>query len=189
MQSPYYFLSVVGSICVGYFLWTLGFRKLLLDAMREEIFRLRFQLFRLAMDGELSFDDEAYRSLETLLSGLLRFGHRLSLLTYLLSRRESMRAQKEKDYVNVSAQIALKVSRLNPETQTKIVKILEEVHSTAIGYIAASSFSLLSLYLLLKLGEAAGLIQLDNTKSNVRGVIEREVYLAESRRSMRLAVA
>jgi hypothetical protein len=157
--------------------------------MREEIFKLRFQLFHLAMDGELSFDDEAYRSLETLLSGLLRFGHRLTFLTYLLSRREAIRAQKEKDYVNVSAQIALKVSRLNPETQQKIVKILEEVHSTAIGYIAASSLSLLSLYLVLKLAEAMGLIHLEKAKSDVRGVVEREVYLAESRRGLRLAVA
>ena len=71
-------LSAVGALCAAYFLWTLGIRKFILDMIGERIFELRFELFRLCMNGELEFDDDAYRALETLLSGLLRFGHRIS---------------------------------------------------------------------------------------------------------------
>jgi hypothetical protein len=189
MQSPIYLLSAVGSLCAAYFLWTLGIRKFFLDMMRERIFELRFDLFRLGMNGELPFDDEAYRALETLLSGLLRFGHRISFLTFLLSAREISRAQKEKDYVNVAAQISLKVSRLQPEAQKKILEILKGAHSAVIGYMVLSSLLLVSLFFVMKTLELFGLVHLEGTKDNVREAIEREVYIAESRRGMRLATA
>jgi len=189
MQSPLYLLSAVGSLCAAYFLWTLGIRKFFLDIMRERIFELRFELFRLGMTGELSFDSDAYRALETLLSGLLRFGHRISFLTYIFSARAISRAQKEKDYVNVAAQISLKVSRLQPGTQEKILEILKGVHAAVIVYMVFSSLLFLSLFFVMKILELFGLMHLQETKENVREVIESEVYIAESQRGMRLAVA
>ncbi len=189
MQSPIYFLSVVGSLCAAYFVWTLGIRKFFLDIMRERIFELRFDLFRLGMTGELPFDSDAYRTIETLLNGLLRFGHRISLLTFFFSARAISRAQKEKDYVDVSAQISLKVSRLEPSTQKKILEILKGVHTAVSVYMAFSSLLFISLYFTLKTLEFFGFVHLQGTRDNVREVIEREVYIAESRRGMSLAVA
>ena len=189
MQSPLYLLSAVGSLCAAYFLWTLGIRKFFLDMMRERIFELRFELFRLGMSGELSFESEAYRALETLLSGLLRFGHRISFLTYFFSARAISRAQKEKDYVNVAAQISLKVSRLQPGTQKKILEILKGVHTAVIVYMVLSSLLFVSLFFVTKTLAFLGLVHLEETKDNVREVIESEVYVAESQHGMRLATA
>ncbi|MGH9605811.1 MAG: hypothetical protein ACRD3N_08935 [Terracidiphilus sp.] len=188
MQTPFYFLSTVAAICAAYFLWTIGIRKLRLDVLRENLFELRFQLFHLGMSGELPFDDDAYRAVEILLNGLLRFGHRISFLTYLLSQIETARAKKDKDYVDVSAQIALKIARVDPETQKKIRTILEKAHSAVIGYMALSSLFVLSLYVATKALGIFG-VRLDGAKVNARDAIEREAYLAECRRGLRLAAA
>lgn len=189
MQSPLFLLSAVGSVCAAYFLWTLGIRKFFLDLMRERIFELRFELFRLGMTGELPFDSDAYRALETLLCGLLRFGHRISFLTYLFSARENSRARKEKDYVDVAAQISLKVSRLEPSTQTKILNILKSVHGVVVLYMAFSSLLFLASCIVMKALELLGLVHFEETKDNVRQVIESEAYTAETQHGMRLAVA
>lgn len=189
MQNPIYLVSAVASICGAYLVWSLGVRKLFLDLMRERLFELRFELFRLGMSGELSFDNDAYRSLETLFNGLLRFGHRISFLTWVYSSRAIARAQQEKDYVNISSQIALKVSRLNPETQEKITRILEDVHSDVIAYMAFSSLLFLLIYAVLNLLEVLGLVDFDKEKKIAREVIEREAYVSETRRGLRLATA
>ncbi len=188
MQTPVYLLSAVAAVCGAYFIWTLGIRKLMLDFLRERIFELRFQLFELGMSGELQFDNEAYRALEILLCGLLRFGHRISFLTYVLSQIEIARAKKDSDYIDVSAQIALKIARLDPEAQGKICAILEQVHRAVVAYMAFSSLLLLSLCVAIEVLKLFG-IRLDGAKVNVRAAIEREAYLAESRRGLRLAVA
>lgn len=141
------------------------------------------------MTGELPFDSDAYRVIETLLSGLLRFGHRISLLTYVFSARAVSRAQKEKDYVSVAAQISLQVSRLQPSTQVKILEILKGAHSVVIVYMVLSSTLFLSLFFLMKSLEILGLVHLEEAKGKVRDVIEREVYIAVSWRGMSLAPA
>jgi hypothetical protein len=189
-MNPVYLVSAVASVCAFYFVWSVGIRKLLLDSMRERLFELRFEMFRLGMNGELSFDNDAYRSLETLFNGLLRFGHRISFLTWVFSTIEIARAKREdKDYVSVSSQIGLKVSRLNPETQTKIARILNEVHRAAIRYMAFSSLLFLCIAAVLSSLEALGLMNLDSKKKSAREVIEREAYVSESRRGPRLAAA
>jgi len=189
MQNPIYLVSAVASICGAYLVWSLGIRKLFLDLMRERLFELRFDLFRLAMSGELSFENDAYRSLETLFNGLLRFGHRISFLTWVYSSRAIARAQQEKDYVNVSSQIALKISRLNPEAQKKITRILDDVHTAVIVYMGVSSLFFLLIFSVSKLLGALGLVNFDKKKKVAREVIEREAYVSESRRGLRLAAA
>jgi hypothetical protein len=183
MQSPIYFLSAILSVCALYLVWSFGIRKFLLDFTRENLFELRFELFRLAMNGEIDFDNEAYRALETLFNGLLRYGHRLSFLTYLVSAVSNSRAQKAKDYVSVSALISLKVSRLAPETQQKVLRILTEAHTMVMGYMGASSLLVLFLLGVLKTLEALGVVHLENEKKAAREVIEREAYFAETRRN------
>lgn len=189
MQSPVYLLSWVGAVCFGWFLWTLGIRPLMLDGVRERLFELRFRLFRLGMTGELPFDSEAYRALELLFCGLLRFGHRITFLTFLSSQIESERAKKEKGYVDVSKQIALKISRLSPETQEKLSLILKDMHTGIIVYMAFSSLFFLSIFTVAGVCKWLGLWHPENARQRVTRAIEREAYLAESCRGIRLATA
>jgi hypothetical protein len=81
------------------------------------------------------------------------------------------------------------VSRLQPGTQEKILEILKGVHAAVIVYMVFSSLLFLSLFFVMKILELFGLMHLQETKENVREVIESEVYIAESQRGMRLAVA
>ena len=165
-------------------------RKFLLDITREKLFELRFELFRLGMNGEIDFNDDAYQAIETLFNGLLRYGHRFSLLTYVVSKIANNRAQKEKDYVSVSALISLKVSRLSPDAQQKILRILTEAHSMVFGYMGTSSLFFLSVFAVLKTLDVLGIVHIEEEKDSAREVIEREAYLAETRRSgLRLAPA
>jgi hypothetical protein len=189
MQSPIYLASAIASCCAMYLIWSFGIRKLLLDRLRENLFDLRFQLFRLAMQKEIEFDGDAYRNLETLFNGLLRFGHRISLLTYVLSKIEVERASKEKDFVSFSSQMSLRISRLEPDTQKKIHGILNQLHHELMRYMAQSSLFFMSTYLVFTVLDAIGLAHLTERKKEVGRVIEQEAYFAESRRSMRLAVA
>ncbi len=189
MLNPGYLLSWVGALCAAWFLWTLGVRRLLLDGMRERLFELRFRLFRLGATGELPFDSEAYRALELLICGLLRFGHRITFLTFLFYKIEIERAKKERDYIDVSQQITLKISRLKPETQGKLGLIMKDVQSALILYMAFSSLFFLSIYSVMKVCKWLGLWHPENAREGVTRVIEREAYLAESRRGIRLATA
>lgn len=189
MQSPIYLLSAVAAIVAMWFIWTYGIRKMLLDLMRERLFEIRFELFRLGLSGELPFDSEAYRSIEILISGLLRFGHRIMFSTYMASLFETARAKKDKDYVDVSQQIALRISRLNPETQLKVFEILKRVHSSLIRYMATSSLLFLSIYISAVILKLLKVWNPDKAKDKVTRVIEREAYLAESRREPGLAIA
>jgi hypothetical protein len=188
MEGPIYLVSWVGAVCAAWFLWEFGIKVLMLDVMRERLFEIRFQLFRLGMSGEISYDNEAYRAVETLMSGLIRFGHRITFLTWLFSTFEVERAKKEKDYVDVSAQITLKISRLEPETQAKLIALLKDVQSAVIVYTAFSSLLFLSIYLTFKLCQLLGIWHPDG-KESLSKVIEREAYLAEMRRGLRLAAA
>ncbi len=189
MLSPIYILSTIASVCAAYLLWSLAIREFLLDGVREKLFGLRFDLFRLAMNGEVEFDNEAYRSLEILFCGLLRFAHRITFLTYLMSKIEAERAQKEKDYVNVSAQIALRVSRLAPETRAKMLKILEEMRDAMLIYIGLSSLFFIVVFVVYKVLHLLGIRRLEETKVEVVDVVSREAYIIESRRVPRLATA
>ena len=189
MQSSIYLLSAVGAVCAAWFLWTLGIKVLLLDGMRERLFEIRFELFRLGMSGELPFDNEAFRAVETLMCGLMRFGHRITFLTFLLSSLEIAKAKKDKDYVDVSQQIGLKISRLQPSTQVKMAKILKDTHSVVLVYMALSSLLFLTIMAAMKVFKLLGLWHSESTREKVSHVIDREAYLAETQRGMRLAVA
>lgn len=189
MQSSIFLLSAVGALCAAWFLWALAIKGLLLDGMREKLFEIRFRLFELGMTGELACDSEAYRELETLLCGLLRFGHRITFMTWIFSRLAIEQEKKRKDYVDVSAQIALKISRLQPATQQKLWLIMKDIHSTVLVYAGLSSLLFLSIYVVARTLQLFGLWHPEAEKEKVTRVIEREAYLAEKRRGLRFAAA
>lgn len=49
------------------------------DAFRQEMFKLRDEIFDYAASGHISFDHPAYVQLRDLANGLIRFAHRLTL--------------------------------------------------------------------------------------------------------------
>jgi len=64
-------------------LWFLLFvcwRPYRVDAFRQSLFNLRHELFMYAAQGEITFDDKAYRELRRRINGMLRFAHRVNFL-------------------------------------------------------------------------------------------------------------
>jgi hypothetical protein len=189
MQSPIFLVSWAAGLCALWFLWSLGIKRLLLDGFRERLFELRFELFRLGCDGSLPFDSDTYRSLETLINGLLRFAHRVFFMSYVLSRIEQEQAKKDKDYVDVSKQLALKISRLDPTARSKVIGILNSIRSAIVLYMTFSSLFLFALIMVLLFLKRLGLWRPDNAKAELSGVIEREAYRFGDRHPLKVVHA
>jgi len=185
MQNPVYLIAIVAAATGLCFLWDLGIRVFLLDCLRERLFQLRFSLFELGLSGELSFDSETYRNMETLFNGLLRYGHRFSVTTYILSAKHQANARKEKDYVDVARQIDLSISRQEPAQREKLQKILVDIHQALILYMTFSSLLVLAAMAVYVMLNMLGIASVDDRK--VTAVIEREAYWAETRQR-RLAI-
>lgn len=67
-------------------LWILFFafyRDYRTDRYRQKLFGLRDDLFDYAAQGNIRFDDEAYKKLRAMINGSIRFGHRLNLPYFL----------------------------------------------------------------------------------------------------------
>lgn len=56
-----------------------------MDRFRQDIFKLRDQLFDEARDGLINFDHPAYGMLRKTMNGYIRFAHRLSFLDILVT--------------------------------------------------------------------------------------------------------
>jgi hypothetical protein len=188
MQSELYLTIIVMAVAGLWFVWDLGLKKLFLDGFRERLFELRFQLFKMGESGELSFDDEAYRAIETLICGLLRFGHRVTFMGFILSMREQALAKKSDDYVDYSKQIELKISRTPPDVQSQLRKILSDVHSMVTIYMAVSSLLFMVASVVLALLRGLNLFR-NFGKREISSVLESEAYRAESYRGRRAQTA
>lgn len=189
MGIPFYLFTWITAACVAGGIWSFGIKLLMLDWLRERLFELRFKLFEMGMEDEIPFDDPAYRSFELLFCGLLRFAHRITFLSYLFSARQRFRASKEKDYVDVAQQIALRVSRLNPATQAKFNEIAQQARYALMYYMVFSSFPLFLVIAALVLAKRIGLIKLDDAKEKIIVPIEQEAYQCEERSQLRVALA
>jgi len=188
MHSPFYVLVWVAGVCSLWLLWDRAIKSLLLALFREQLFEQRYALFHMGMEGDISFNSDLYRQLEMLLCGLLRFGHRVTLLTYIFSKREQEAAKNSKDYIDVSQQIALKVSRLDPVAQGKLIRILQCVQRAIFLYMAFTSLWFLTFACGMLVAKLFGLYRPDE-KAKITGVIQQEAYRAESKRGISLSAA
>lgn len=186
MTNAVYFtagIAALGGLC---FLWDVALKGLFLDILRERIFSLRFELFEMGVSGELGFDTDTYRSMEILLSGVLRYAYRFTLFTYLFSMREQNRARKEKQFEDVAQQLSLKIARATPATQKKLHQMLEELHNALILYMAFTSLAFMASGLIYAILQALNFVKA--SKREITAVFEQEAYRTESRQpSMALA--
>ena len=189
MQNSIYLLSWVAGLCAVWFLWSLGIKPLVLDLFRERLFELRFQLFRLGMNGEIDFSNDTYRTLETQLCGLIRFSHRVTFLTFIFSLVEQEKAKKEKGYADLGQQIALKISRLDPDAQTNLKALLTNLRSAIVLYLVFSSVLFMTLIFVYNVRRLVGFGTKTDDTHEISSVVEREAYRAEYLRGLRVAPA
>lgn len=74
-------VGLAGLWAIWYYLW----KPQRVDIFRQKLFALRDELFDIAANGEVSFDDPAYTRLRFLLNGMIRYAHRISFPLLLIS--------------------------------------------------------------------------------------------------------
>lgn len=94
------------SIALLYFVAFFLFDRYRVDSLRQRLFDVRASLFLEAANGKIAFDSDAYRYTRTVLNGMLRFAHRLSLsrifaIAVFVPRNETQGAsEREKDFLS-----------------------------------------------------------------------------------------
>lgn len=181
MHSEVYFTITLAALYSIWLVWDLGIRKLLLDSFRERLFVLRFRLFEMGESGELPFESEAYRAIETLLCGLLRYGHRLTFVGLIVSARNQEHAKRNREHVDYTQQIDLKIARTDPAAQVKLRTLLGDIHDAVLVYVSISSLLFMIAAAILLVLRSFNLCKA-YTKRKVSSVLESEVYGAEASR-------
>jgi hypothetical protein len=87
-MTTYHVTTALSSLLSLAFLWLLVtslYRDYRVDLFRDRMFALRERFFDEAADGCLSFDNPAYQLVRTTMNGFIRFGHRVSLTSTLIT--------------------------------------------------------------------------------------------------------
>jgi hypothetical protein len=130
--------------CIGaagcWALWFYFIKEYRVAAFRERLFSLREQLFTIAVQGKMSFDDPAYSELRSLINGMIRFAHRITFLTLVTSaRNHASNAADPNPYQRWKDSL----SKLDPEKRTQIEKIHNQVFSAYMHRLVTGSVVLL----------------------------------------------
>ncbi len=117
-------MSAIGSVFnIGFgltLLWILfffGWRPYRIDNVRDKLFQLRSELFLLAADGGVSFDDPAYLILRNRINAVIRFAHTITLT------RSFLFGVQAKEVPNLREKWLLEVGKLPREQQQKLIDI------------------------------------------------------------------
>ncbi|PIT38687.1 hypothetical protein [Snodgrassella alvi] len=140
MFSPLFFvymlITLVGLILFSYLYKQ--YKKAMLEYYRMGIFELRDELFDYAASGKLSFDDESYQLVRTLLNGYLRYAENLDIYCFLGYQKAI--ANKKIATVNLFMQKYKKTSKtLNKEQKEKLEKCLRQSALIAVTYMVKKS--------------------------------------------------
>jgi hypothetical protein len=99
------------------------------ELFRQNMFKLRDELFDAAREGLIAFDDPAYSYLRSRMNGFIRFGHRLSILQFIGFTIASAKFPESR-HGNESWNCIL--SRHTPDTRKRLEYYMNEMHMLVI---------------------------------------------------------
>ncbi len=121
----FYAASIVASIAGLYLLWVFGYQPLFVDEFRDGLFAVRDHLYAMASDGRIAPDHSAYRSMERLLNGLVRFAHMFNLSFLLVNSFEFSRRGEQADPQDAIFRAIGEVK--NPQVQSELQSMEREI--------------------------------------------------------------
>lgn len=91
-------LSTCSLMGAAYFFFRL-YPRLRVDEFRQKIFRLRDEMFDAAHRGEVSFDDQAYKTLRAVMNGFISDAERVTMLdlTYCVVKHRELPKEEQND--------------------------------------------------------------------------------------------
>jgi hypothetical protein len=125
IMAPFTWIALAALIYVS----TKTYSEQLIDRHRQDLFKLRDELFDYANSGKIGFDHQAYRIMRTMINGGIRFGDRTSLFYFLLVAINHI--QHQEDDLLVSDFQSLwdsSLASLPLETSKHLKQIHQEYH-------------------------------------------------------------
>lgn len=145
------------SICALVYLGWWVYPLYRIDLFRQEIFSLRDELFDLAADGQIGFDNPAYLKLRRLMNKTARFGHRATM-PQLLAWRFFMGARVDADEKTFHDQFILEVEALSPDAYKVVWGIYTRYRLAVLEQLVVGSLTFLIPALVPALLLVAGLL-------------------------------
>jgi hypothetical protein len=168
-----YFFAAVLSLCGIYILWEFAWKPSLLDTYRSRLFEIRDYLFNLGASGKISFDDPAYRSIELLINGLIRYAHRLTFVSYIMTWRKKEYVDPAHGSIRFSERLGAQLEKASPEVRDEINKLHQMVSSAVFAYLVATSS-------VCKVGVVVAFLSSPFYPGNARRKKEKAVRLIEN---------
>lgn len=166
MFSPlfivYMLITLIGLVILSFVYKQ--YKKAMLEFYRMDIFELRDELFDYAAEGNISFDNESYQLMRTLLNGYLRYAENLDISRF----QKYQKAVKEKKLSSdnfFKQQYSQKSKALTNEQKEKLDKCLQQSALIAATYMVRKSI-IYCIYLLFK-SLFCKLISKNNSNSKV----------------------
>ncbi|WP_367454082.1 hypothetical protein ABX042_10425 [Snodgrassella alvi] len=166
MFSPlfivYMLITLIGLVILSFIYKQ--YKKAMLEFYRMDIFELRDELFDYAAEGNISFDNESYQLMRTLLNGYLRYAENLDISRF----QKYQKAVKEKKLSSdnfFKQQYSQKSKALTNEQKEKLDKCLQQSALIAATYMVRKSI-IYCIYLLFK-SLFCKLISKNNSNSKV----------------------
>ncbi len=152
MNTDLLVIALNTALLVGlWWLWFVGYRDYLVDRTRQDLFRIRDNLFDRARAGEIGFDAEAYKVTRATLNGMIHYTHELSVIRLLLAL-PTLRAAAKKGYAHkFSVHLEQAKTSLTPAQRTLIEKAFEDMHKVTLRHLRDGSLVLRALMLVVKL--------------------------------------
>ena len=153
MNSAIFYLTSMAISATGIFaVWQLGLKKLRLDDFRDALFLVRDRLYALAQSGQIECDSGAYRAVEIFLNSLIRYAHRFTFMSFLLSVRDYDSSKAFEGNDSPTAIMFKQVNGVSDEAvRAELLGIVSSATALLPHYIARSSlmFMLSGVFYLL----------------------------------------
>ena len=173
----YLWMSVFGVALLGA-LWFFGFQPLFLDLYRFTLFSCREDILALVESGEVPYTDEAYRNLRSLINGLIRYGHRLTLAFYVHTAITIARTGNIEPKPDFSKQLDLQISRLNPHAQAKMSEVRRRMYHACLIYLLGTSLVLQCMFVVWLLASPFRPASASRIREGLDAEVQREAHRA-----------
>ncbi|MHB1607407.1 MAG: hypothetical protein ACYCXX_02005 [Acidiferrobacter thiooxydans] len=153
MNADLLVIALNTALLVGlWWLWFVGYRDYLVDRTRQDLFRIRDDLFDRAAAGEIGFDVEAYKVTRATLNGMIHYAHELSVLRVLLTAFIAPGAKTNVKYACIFiAHMERVKAELTPAQKVFIEGAFNDMHRVTLRHLRDGSLVVRALALTVKL--------------------------------------
>lgn len=146
-------IILMGIILFGlWWFYTNLYREYCIERTRQDLFKLRDQLFDSVENGHIDFNDDAYGILRKTINGMIRYCHELHFVHMLALLLAQTKLSKDNGKVTKEYSLARERAnnRLDPEGREVVEATYKTMQIIVISHIITFSFFLNILFRLLR---------------------------------------